>query len=163
MAVLTLPVRPVAHHARDIANADFILAIIRACALAEEWDRINPTPTGQMIRKSQAEYAALGAKRADRASWAMRWNVRAVLAGYPNEVAEGRVTGDYPNMPEKVVMAKFKRLERKGLVSGCDCGCRGDWTLTLRTAVALGLNPGDPGVDWFSAEDWAKARAEAAA
>lgn len=161
VAVLTVPPRPVARHARDITNADFILAIIQACALAEEWARINPSSTGQLIRKMQAEYAGLGAKREDRASWAMRWNVRAVLAGYPNEVAEGR-TGDYPNMPEKVVMAKFKRLERKGLVGGCDCGCRGDWTLTLRTAVALGLNPGDPGVDWFPAKAWAKARAEAA-
>lgn len=150
---------PIARHARDIPGGDFLLAIVRACALAEEWEKVDPSSTGQLIRQMGAERQAVGAKREDRASWAMRWNVRAVLAGYPNEVADGCVTGDYPNMPEKVVMAKFKRLKRSGLVSGCTCWCRGDWTLSLPTAVALGFGPGDPGVDWFPPEDWAAARA----
>jgi hypothetical protein len=40
----------------------------------------------------------------------MRWDVTAELG-----------------VPWKVAIAKFKRLEAKGLLSGCSCGCRGDW------------------------------------
>lgn len=32
--------------------------------------------------------------------------------------------------PFKVMAAKLSRLLRKGLVEGCDCGCRGDWHLS---------------------------------
>ena len=33
-------------------------------------------------------------------------------------------------IPEKVVMAKFRKLIRRGLMEGCTCGCRGDFHLT---------------------------------
>lgn len=32
--------------------------------------------------------------------------------------------------PDKVVLAKARRLIRRGLMDGCDCGCRGDFVLT---------------------------------
>lgn len=32
--------------------------------------------------------------------------------------------------PEKVVLAKMRRLIAKGLVKGCPCGCRGDFEIT---------------------------------
>jgi hypothetical protein len=32
----------------------------------------------------------------------------------------------FPDVPEKVVMAKFRILERRGILDGCSCGCRGD-------------------------------------
>jgi len=32
--------------------------------------------------------------------------------------------------PRKLVLAKMKSLIKNGLVSGCACGCRGDFTLT---------------------------------
>lgn len=32
--------------------------------------------------------------------------------------------------PNRVVMAKMRRLIERGLVSGCACGCRGDFELT---------------------------------
>lgn len=35
----------------------------------------------------------------------------------------------FPGVPEKVVVAKLKALKRRGLVDGCTCGCRGDFTL----------------------------------
>lgn len=35
-----------------------------------------------------------------------------------------------PEFPPKVVAAKLSRLLRRGLLTGCDCGCRGDWELT---------------------------------
>jgi hypothetical protein len=31
--------------------------------------------------------------------------------------------------PEKVILAKARRLMKRGYIDGCDCGCRGDFTL----------------------------------
>lgn len=36
----------------------------------------------------------------------------------------------WPGKPRKVVMAKMHGLVRRKLVSGCACGCRGDFNLT---------------------------------
>jgi hypothetical protein len=106
---------------KDIANADFLLAIVTACAL-------RAGPRGR--------------------AWAhaTRWDVAAVLAGHPEHV--GWTPRTYPGMPENLVMAKFRKLERRGrgIVEGCDCGCRGDWCLAPNTAGALGMAYGDPGV-----------------
>jgi hypothetical protein len=33
-------------------------------------------------------------------------------------------------IPDKLVLGKMRMLIRRGLVSGCDCGCRGDFTIT---------------------------------
>lgn len=33
-------------------------------------------------------------------------------------------------LPEKVVLAKARKLIRRGLLNGCYCGCRGDLELT---------------------------------
>lgn len=41
-------------------------------------------------------------------TWAMRGNV-------------------LPEYPEKVVLAKARKLIRRGVLEGCACGCRGDW------------------------------------
>jgi hypothetical protein len=64
------------------------------------------------------------------AYWANRWDVAAYLAG-DYERIEGSPE-DYPNVPEKVVLAKIRRLDRRGLIYGCGDGCRGD--LHLRDA-----------------------------
>lgn len=63
---------------------------------------------------------------------ASRWDVAAVLSGHPEDVGVSVV--DYPGMPDKVVLAKARKLVRRGLVDGCACGCRGDFT---RAEVAL--------------------------
>jgi hypothetical protein len=42
-----------------------------------------------------------------------------------------------PETPDKLVLAKMKTLIRRGLVSGCDCGCRGDFVLTEMGAAFL--------------------------
>ena len=34
-----------------------------------------------------------------------------------------------PGTPEKLQLAKMRRLIQRGLVKGCDCGCRGDFYL----------------------------------
>lgn len=31
--------------------------------------------------------------------------------------------------PEKVLRAKLAAMKRRGLIDGCECGCRGDWRL----------------------------------
>jgi len=33
--------------------------------------------------------------------------------------------------PEKIIMAKMKQMIKKGLVDGCACGCRGDFTIKM--------------------------------
>lgn len=32
--------------------------------------------------------------------------------------------------PTRMIMAKMKQLIRKGLLTGCTCGCRGDFQIT---------------------------------
>ena len=44
-----------------------------------------------------------------------------------------------PDLPDKLVLAKMKQLMHRGLVEGCDCGCRGDFIITRK------------GVDWLNA------------
>lgn len=34
------------------------------------------------------------------------------------------------DVPDGVVLAKMRRLIKRGLVDGCDCGCRGDFVIT---------------------------------
>ena len=39
--------------------------------------------------------------------------------------------------PDKIVLAKMRALIRDGVVSGCPCGCRGDFTLTDKGRALL--------------------------
>lgn len=36
----------------------------------------------------------------------------------------------WPEAPEKLVVARLRAMERKRLITGCGCGCRGDWMVT---------------------------------
>lgn len=36
------------------------------------------------------------------------------------------------NTPPKLALAKMRKMVRKGLVSGCYCGCRGDFEITKK-------------------------------
>ena len=47
----------------------------------------------------------------------------------------------YPDAPYKVVAAKLSKLLKRGLLSGCDCGCRGDWELTAKGREWLKQDP----------------------
>jgi hypothetical protein len=42
-----------------------------------------------------------------------------------------------PHFPDRVVLAKLSKLYRRGLILGCDCGCRGDYVLTEAGADLL--------------------------
>lgn len=35
-----------------------------------------------------------------------------------------------PGTPEKLVLAKMRQMMRRGVITGCPCGCRGDWVIT---------------------------------
>lgn len=50
--------------------------------------------------------------------WRMSWDVHAALE---------EVTGP---VPYRLFLAKVRKLFAKGLMGGCDCGCRGDYHLT---------------------------------
>lgn len=39
--------------------------------------------------------------------------------------------------PEKLALAKMRVLMKRGLVDGCNCGCRGDFVLTAKGAERL--------------------------
>jgi len=39
--------------------------------------------------------------------------------------------------PDRLVLAKMRMLMRRGLVQGCDCGCRGDFEITPKGEAFL--------------------------
>lgn len=41
---------------------------------------------------------------------------------------------------EKLVRAKMTKLLKRGLVNGCPCGCRGDFTLTVQGRQFIDTN-----------------------
>lgn len=70
-------------------------------------------------------------ERAEVQGWsrplpANRWDIGAVLA--TGHIAD--FDAETPGVPPKVVLAKAKRLIARGVIRGCDCGCRGDFELT---------------------------------
>ncbi|MFC8182421.1 hypothetical protein ACFULT_26415 [Rhodococcus sp. NPDC057297] len=67
---------------------------------------------------------------------ATRWDVERVLGGLESDPTF-TVVGDVPGVPSKVVLAKARRLIRRGLLDGCECGCRGDFLVTARGVELL--------------------------
>jgi hypothetical protein len=74
---------------------------------------------------------------------ASRWDVAAVLAGDDERVIETARTAnipgahgprikDYDAFPDKLVLAKARKLVRRGVIDGCVCGCRGDFVPMTR-------------------------------
>lgn len=53
------------------------------------------------------------------------WPETSVLAAMP------------PGTPPKVALAKMRRLIARGLVTGCGCGCRGDFQLSKKGREAV--------------------------
>lgn len=70
--------------------------------------------------------------------WASRWDVTAVLSGHPEFVLTPpygiTIQVDWEQLiPQKLILAKARKLIRRGVLSGCYCGCRGDFMLTDKT------------------------------
>jgi hypothetical protein len=38
----------------------------------------------------------------------------------------------YSDLPDKLFRAKMGQLLKRGLVTGCNCGCRGDYEMTVK-------------------------------
>lgn len=54
----------------------------------------------------------------------------------------------FPDIPMKVCQAKRRQLIKRGLMDGCTCGCRGDFTLTDKGREYLAAaNPENGGED----------------
>jgi len=75
---------------------------------------------------------------ADRqGEWTCIWYGHFV--GKPGYEDTGDVYLSMPkDTPEKVALAKMKSLHRRGLVGGCDCGCRGDFEITDKGLALIG-------------------------
>lgn len=69
----------------------------------------------------------------DRPGWIMWW---------PNENRPGMGDAFPLGTPPKLMRAKMRKLILRGLVSGCDCGCRGDFEITREGRVWLAKNFG---------------------
>ncbi len=41
------------------------------------------------------------------------------------------------NVPDKLVLGKMRQLIHRGVVDGCGCGCRGDFTITSKGLAEL--------------------------
>lgn len=63
--------------------------------------------------------AAVRSCRSPLSGWAYRGDVEAEVS---------RLMGR--EVPWKVTLAKARKLIRRGVLGGCACGCRGDWTVT---------------------------------
>lgn len=48
-----------------------------------------------------------------------------------------------PGTPAKLVLAKMRKLIRRGVVAGCACGCRGDFVITEAGLAELRGYPDD--------------------
>jgi hypothetical protein len=46
--------------------------------------------------------------------------------GFENSIGQAMP----PNTPEKIIIQKMAKLIKRKLVSGCGCGCRGDYEIT---------------------------------
>lgn len=53
--------------------------------------------------------------------WVFTWNLDCLM----------------PMFPPEIIAAKASRLIARGLLTGCDCGCRGDFELTIEGAQFL--------------------------
>lgn len=65
-----------------------------------------------------------------RGSWSTRWDVQWYLCGLGIQTDFSQEVDVDTIIHWKLIVAKFKRCEAKGLVTGCGCECRGDYELT---------------------------------
>lgn len=60
------------------------------------------------------------------------------LSTRPRMVDRWSLAEALPDVPEKVLMAKLRKMVKAGLITGCFCGCRGDFEIVKR-APARGI------------------------
>jgi len=70
------------------------------------------------------EDVIMRALRTEPGKWFTHWDVESPLHGTWSIV---RMEPSLRAFPPKVLLAKLRSMERRGLIEGCGCGCRGDW------------------------------------
>lgn len=96
--------------AADISDRDFLSAV-------------------NAVQEAQAK------KRGTHRPWAL-WGFRPMKPDFHAEYGPF-VLDHFPDIPEKVLRAKGRRIIARGLMTGCMCGCRGDMELTDAGLAAL--------------------------
>ena len=98
---------------KDIDDAFFLRCVDygQTYCVAVPWD---PDPT---LRKREGDDARWPV-------WVFTWNLDCLM----------------PMFPPELIRAKANQLLRRGLISGCGCGCRGDFELTEEGARFLIAN-----------------------
>ncbi len=95
--------------AKDIDDAFFLGCV--------DWCSMCPEPPSTLHGVANPGYYPL-----DRfPHWVFIWNLEYLM----------------PIFPSEVILAKASALIRRGLLSGCDWGCRGDFELTILGAQFL--------------------------
>jgi hypothetical protein len=86
---------------------------------------------------TDAEFVAavLRVQQAEAERWTDRPILRWATWGY-NGCDRPHLLAEFPEAPYKVLLAKARKVIKRGLVTGCACGCRGDFEVT---AVGLQL------------------------
>ena len=67
-----------------------------------------------------------------------RYGSELSLPGRPSLPASRWNVAEALGVNEKIVLAKLRKLTRRGLLDGCTCGCRGDFTITDAGGELLG-------------------------
>lgn len=49
-----------------------------------------------------------------------------------------------PGVPDRLALAKMRQMIRRGVVTGCPCGCRGDFEITDKGRAELASGPSRP-------------------
>lgn len=51
-------------------------------------------------------------------------------SGYDSFVSTFEIQAELSSFPEKAVLAKLRSMVKRGILSGCACGCRGNFRRT---------------------------------
>lgn len=88
---------------------------LEKCYLLPDWAFVSAIRTVGVIRWGNADSAA------------SRWDVATVIAGHPEKLIPNGCTDEWPGVPPRLIMAKARALIKRGIITGCACGCRGDF------------------------------------
>lgn len=117
---------------KDIPDHVLLAAVAVAMDVRERRGEFDESFATQVRTAFDLTSAELGispkAPTTQSQHWATRWDVAAVLMGDHARVGGAPVV--YPDLPEKVLLAKLGKLKARGWVDCCACGCRGDIALT---------------------------------
>jgi hypothetical protein len=64
--------------------------------------------------------------------------------GYENSIDQAYP----PEVPRKVLLSKLRNLLKKGWITGCGCGCRGDFEITPAGVAKLTGEPNSALTPW---------------